>query len=163
MKVIFLDIDGVLNSDEYIHKARKLGFKGIEEEIDIEKVELLKKAVEETGARVVLSSSWRLTNNLSKVRDLFARYGIYLDITPFIDNKRGIEIKKWLQDNQGVEDFVILDDVIFDSFDDLLLKKLIKISNGNGLNLGEGLSAKDVENVIERLGRNKIKTFEEER
>ena len=83
MKVIFLDIDGVLNSDEYIHKARKLGFKGIEEEIDIEKVELL--------------------------------------------------------------------------------KKLIKISNGNGLNLGEGLSAKDVEDVIERLGRNKIKTFEEER
>ena len=92
MKVIFLDIDGVLNSDEYIHKARKLGFKGIEEEIDIEKVELLKKAVEQTGARVVLSSSWRLTNNLSKVRDLFARYGIYLDTTPFIDNKRGIEI-----------------------------------------------------------------------
>ena len=86
-----------------------------------------------------------------------------VDRTPFIDEKRGEEIKTWIKTNGDVEDFVILDDVIFDSFDDLLLKKLIKISNGNGLNLGEGLSAKDVEDVIERLGRNKIKTFEEER
>ena len=42
MKVIFLDIDGVLNSDEYIDRAKNS--QGIERHIDIDKVKLLKKA-----------------------------------------------------------------------------------------------------------------------
>ena len=40
MKVIFLDIDGVLNSDEYIDKVKRLNLQGIEKEIDIEKVKI---------------------------------------------------------------------------------------------------------------------------
>ena len=37
MKVIFLDIDGVLNSDEYMDKVEKLNISGIESQIDVEK------------------------------------------------------------------------------------------------------------------------------
>ena len=40
MKVIFLDIDGVLNSDEYFDKIKNLDIQGIEQEIDIEKIKL---------------------------------------------------------------------------------------------------------------------------
>ena len=40
MKVIFLDIDGVLNSDEYVDKVKKSDIQGIERDIDIEKVKL---------------------------------------------------------------------------------------------------------------------------
>lgn len=61
MKAIFLDIDGVLNSDEYFDKISNLDIQGIEKEIDIEKVKLLKEAINETGAKIVLSSSWRYT------------------------------------------------------------------------------------------------------
>ena len=68
-----------------------------------------------------------------------------------------IEIKKWLSENQGVEDFLIIDDEIFDSFDEELMKKLVKISNGNGRGLGEWLLPKDVNEIIERLGRKKVK------
>lgn len=68
-----------------------------------------------------------------------------------------IEIKKWLSENQGVEDFLIIDDEIFDSFDEELMKKLVKISNRNGRGLGEGLLPKDVNEIIERLGRKKAK------
>lgn len=129
MKVIFLDVDGVLNSDEYFDKTKSLNMQGIEEDIDIEKIKLLKKAINETGARVVLSSSWRYTRNGQQLKELLSNYQIYVDSTPFIQNKRGLEIKQWLLENQNVEDFVILDDEIFDSYDDELIKKLIKISN----------------------------------
>ena len=157
MKVIFLDIDGVLNSDEYLDKVKKSEIQGIERDIDVEKVKLLKRAIDETGARVVLSSSWRYTRNARDLKELLANYGIRVDSTPYIQDERGLEIKKWLSENQGVEDFIILDDEIFDSFDEELIKKLVKVSNGNGRSLGEGLLPKDVDEIIERLGRKKVK------
>ena len=61
MKVIFLDIDGVLNSYEYFDKIENLNVQGIEREIDVNKIKLLKRAVDETKAKVVLTSSWRYT------------------------------------------------------------------------------------------------------
>ena len=157
MKVIFLDIDGVLNSDEYVDRVKKSDIQGIERDIDIEKVKLLKRAIDETGAKVVLSSTWRYTKNARYLKELLANYGIRVDSTPYIQDKRGLEIKKWLSENQGVEDFLIIDDEIFDSFDEGLMKKLVKISNGNGRSLGEGLLPKDVDEIIERLGRKKAK------
>lgn len=161
MKVIFLDVDGVLNSYEYFEKTKGLNLQGIYQDIDVEKIKLLKKAVDETGAKVVLTSSWRYTKNAIKLKELLKEYEIFVDATPFIENKRGLEIKKWLLDNQNVDDFVILDDEIFDSFDDDLLEKLIKISDGNGYNFGEGLLEKDVDEILERFGRKR--DFEMER
>ena len=163
MKVIFLDVDGVLNSDEYFDKIRNLDIQGIEREVDIEKIKLLKKAIDKTGAKVVLSSSWRYTKYAQYLKELLSNYDIYVDPTPFIENERGLEIKKWLSDNQDVEDFVILDDEIFDSYDESLIKNLIKTSNGNGRNFGEGLLPRDVDEIIKRLGRKKSKNEEIER
>ena len=163
MKVIFLDVDGVLNSDEYFDKIRNLDIQGIEREVDIEKIKLLKKAIDKTGAKVVLSSSWRYTKYAQYLKELLSNYDIYVDSTPFIENERGLEIKKWLSDNQDAEDFVILDDEIFDSYDESLIKNLIKISNGNGRNFGEGLLPRDVDEIIKRLRRKKSKNEEIER
>lgn len=163
MKVIFLDIDGVLNSDEYFDKIENLNVQGIESEIDVNKIILLKKAIDETKAKVVLTSSWRYTKKAKSLKDLLLRYEIHVDSTPFINNTRGLEIKKWLSDNPNVENYVILDDEIFDSYDEELMNKLIKISNENGKNFGEGLLPKDVNKVIERLGKTKtLKERQEE-
>lgn len=40
MKVIFLDVDGVLNSDEYFDKIKNVNICGIESEIDVERIKL---------------------------------------------------------------------------------------------------------------------------
>ena len=157
MKIIFLDVDGVLNSDEYFDKSKNWDIQGIERDIDVEKIKLLKKAIDATGAEVVLSSSWRYTRNAQYLKELLSKYGIYVDSTPYIQNERGLEIRKWLSEHQDVEDFVILDDEIFESYDEELMKKLVKISNGNGRSFGEGLLLSDVDKIIEKLGRKKIK------
>lgn len=162
MKVIFLDVDGVLNSEEYIDQMIKENVKGIEKEIDANKVRLLKRAVDETGAIVVLTSSWRLTKDLPLLKQLLLQNGVILaDSTPFIENERGIEIKSWILEHQNTKDFVILDDEIFESYDEFLRKKLIKISTGNGETIKTGLQKPDVEEIIQRLGRKK--ELEEER
>lgn len=157
MKAIFLDVDGVLNSDEYFDKIKNLNIDGIQSEIDVEKIKLLNIAINETMAKIVLTSSWRYTRNAQELRKLLSEYGISTDSTPFIQNERGLEIKQYLSEHPDVEDFVIIDDEIFDSYDDELIKKLVKISNGNGHNFGEGLLPKDIDEIIKRLGRNKEK------
>ena len=155
MKVIFLDMDGVLNSDEYFDKIKGLDIKGIENDVDIEKVKLLKEAVNATGAKIVVTASARYALVGKLLIQLLREQQIFVDLTPYINNKRGIEIKQWLSEHPETEDFVILDDEIFDSYDDELMKKLIKISNGNGMNFGEGLKPKDIEKIIEMLGKDK--------
>lgn len=153
MKVIFLDIDGVLNSDEYIDSIKGKEMTA-ENEIDMEKVRLLEQAINQTGAKVVLTASGRYAQVGRYLRKVLSQMAIFTDATPYMNNIRGLEIKEWLRQNNDVEDFVILDDEIFESYDEELLSKLIKISNGNGRNLGEGLLQKDVDEIVNRLGKN---------
>ena len=153
MKVIFLDIDGVLNSDEYFDRIKDLNLHGIQSQIDIEKIKLLKKAIDETGANVVLTSSWRYTKNAQSLKELLLEYNIHTDSTPFLQNERGLEIKKWLENNPNLENYIILDDEIFDSYDEGLMKNLVKISSENGISFGKGLQPKDIQEIIQRLGK----------
>ena len=162
MKVIFLDVDGVLNSDEYINKAKSLNIQGIEKHVDVEKIKLLKKAVDETGAKVVLSSSYRYTKDAPCLIELLAHYGIFVDSTPYIQNERGLEIKEYMAQFSDLEDYVIVDDELFPSFDEELLKHFVRISNGNGTGLGDGLLPKDIDEIIKRLERIKSKCKENE-
>ena len=51
MKIIFLDVDGELTYSNYQNRETA--------NIDIEKVKLVKEICDKTGAKVVISSSWR--------------------------------------------------------------------------------------------------------
>lgn len=55
MKIIFLDVDGELTYSNYLNKET--------ENIDMNKVMLLKKICDNTDAKVVISSSWRGTKD----------------------------------------------------------------------------------------------------
>ena len=78
---------------------------------------------------------------------------IFRDITTALKDKRGLEIRKWLENNNKVENFVILDDEVFDSYDSALTEKLVKMSKEKETDIGEGLLPENVEKIIERLGR----------
>lgn len=102
MKVLFLDVDGVLNCRTT--EERFMGFLGIDPEL----VKLVDKIVDKTGCKVVLSSSWRLWE---PHKQHVADHIEFIDVT--LDNKgltdRGCEIQKWLEENP-VDNYAILDD-----------------------------------------------------
>ncbi len=155
MKVIFLDVDGVLNSDDYINRTMYKKTNGIEEDIDIELVKKIVDVAKITNSTIVISSSCRYnTSSFRDLQQLFMKFNTYLDQAPICGKIRGLEIKKYLKRHPFVEDYVILDDEVFESFDDELMKHFIKIGTADGIHgLGEGLQDKDIDEIIKRLGK----------
>jgi len=105
VKVIFLDVDGVLNNFGLI---RANGFDYIDEQM----VMVLAGVVSQTGADIVLSSFWRLDpRDRSLVDSALKRYGMFVsDRTPSMPGPRADEISAWLRENPEVERYAILDD-----------------------------------------------------
>lgn len=103
MKVLFLDIDGVVNCRTTNQRHR--GFIGIDPYMAF----LVGKIVLDTGVSVCLSSTWRL--------DEFSREEVrsqvvdFIDVTPHVlGGSRGEEIQLWLDRHPEVERYAILDD-----------------------------------------------------
>jgi hypothetical protein len=86
MKVIFLDIDGVMNCQEEMLAMLEQNPK-VHSRVDLPspaKCKLLKQLVDETGAEIVLSSSWRCSlNGIQEVMDSLKPYNLSLvGVTP---------------------------------------------------------------------------------
>ncbi len=115
MKIIFLDVDGVLNTPKLIGR---FGFDFIDDIL----VALVARIVRETGAEIVLSSTWRIEEkNRNLVVQALARRGLEIfDCTPIIERsggwvegnwvRRHEEIGAWISENR-VERFAIIDDM----------------------------------------------------
>lgn len=119
MKVLFLDIDGVLNSQPVIANA----YRGPDEDLrrlshlDEGMVENLDLLVELTGCKIVVSSTWRRAMPLNRIREYLnkkgLRMGCIIGQTPTHNNNsscRGDEIQEWLDGHPEVETFAIVDD-----------------------------------------------------
>ena len=119
MKVIFLDIDGVLNSRAYDRKRNW----NEQTDIDETRLPLIKEIVDATDAKIVLSSTWRqhwdkdpncCDEDGRYINKTFAKFGLAIfDKTPDlgITALRREEISKWLEETkQDIESFVIIDD-----------------------------------------------------
>lgn len=116
MKIIFLDIDGVLTTEQSYASATMIdGYLFVPFRPD--PVENLNKLVKDTGAKVVMSSSWRYGKSVKDLRALLLNEEVECDLidkTPEIhkDACRGQEIQCWFMENKdlNIESFVILDD-----------------------------------------------------
>ena len=116
MKILFLDIDGVLNSRAYDRKRNW----NEQTDIDETRLPLVREIIDKTGAKIVLISTWR--SHWNRDENLISKYGLAIyDKTPDLGllSKRKDEVKAWLAEHAGeVENFVILDDYRF-GWDDL--------------------------------------------
>lgn len=110
MKVIFLDYDGVLNNPYFLLRQTK---RGAENDFDQKKVEILRQICKDTGALVVLTSSWRY-NKRAKLFLLENAIPIY-DVLKPDTGTRGEDIDLWIQEVPlKIENYLILDDEVSD-------------------------------------------------
>lgn len=112
MKVLFLDIDGVCNSAEYMVRLGKQSFW---HDTDPELVKLVRRIITETKCDVVLCSTWRLYPEAREVvkRDVCH----FIDVTKDMQRgakwgvvERGHEVQEWLDRHPAVTQYAILDD-----------------------------------------------------
>jgi hypothetical protein len=145
MKIIFLDIDGVLNSERSF-----LAYGGYPWPDDILSwnkfdriaVSMIRKLCEATGAQIVLSSSWRSELKTTVLSE-------YLSL-PIIDKTtdhtegwchhkmRGYQINYWINSND-VDSYVIIDDM--DEVMDIQREFFIHVDSNNGFSYHNYLDA----------------------
>lgn len=144
MKVLFCDIDGVI----CIQSSSTISFGNnvLLEKFDINCIDQLKRILATTGAKIVISSSWRKLFDHEDIISHFVGYGIggdnIIDFTPILRDHRGNEIQDWLNNNK-VDNFAIVDD---DADMCHLLPHLIQT------NYKTGLTKEIADKVIEKLG-----------
>lgn len=163
MKIVFLDIDGVLNSnppqnikkkwaDTYKSADYLMKLDGLDQDI----VDNFKYVIDQTDCKIVFSTSWRYYKDHFIVgsdwrKSLSEMLNVSMDI--FIDNipdisfcggwdsgnykrRRGDEIKAWLDNNSSkyqIESYCVIDDEIEDIISVIDKKYVIKTDPRYGL------------------------------
>jgi histidinol phosphatase-like enzyme len=164
MKYIFLDIDGVLNSTQYCdsdaYKKATAGMSDAEVmliahhlHLDPDAIKLVNELVRRSGAKVILSSTWRGKYSCAKMTEMLKSRGAEFEIsdaTPALFGKvhssripRGKEIGHFLRMlEEWPEAYVILDD-----HDDMLAHLPYTVKTDGRV----GLTQADVERALKIL------------
>lgn len=136
MRLIFLDIDGVFVTGDYIIERYNITGKPSGCVFDPKTVDRFNRIVKETGAKVVVSSTWRMGRTVEELQQLLNDRGfIGVEVvgkTVFTSHGvRGREIQTYLSNMpEKPEKFVILDD---DADMEHLMPYLFKTDFNTGL------------------------------
>jgi hypothetical protein len=161
ISIIFLDIDGVLNV--YSHDHDEFGSQFMPQFVDN-----LKRVIEETGAKIVISSTWRYAG-LERMKEMWEKRnlpGEVIDITEdctYLHNEglfewldqveRGHEVQYWLDGHPEVERYVIFDDD--DDFLDHQRGNFVRTANNinhpDCVDIGYGLTSECANRAIRIL------------
>lgn len=129
-RVLFLDVDGVLNRTGF-HPGTSVGLRSW---IEVELANRLSAVLATTGAQVVLSSAWRRGRDLLHLRDELAAAGVVcvlLGVTPSRDGERWREIEAWMTDHAVAPNSVVIVDDGYDMGP--LESRFVRTSPLNGL------------------------------
>ncbi|MBE5949298.1 MAG: hypothetical protein E7261_09760 [Lachnospiraceae bacterium] len=129
-RVLFLDIDGVLNSNFWNDSHQKEISDGTL--VDEEKIKILAPLVKKTDAKIILHSGWRiwfdselkpLRTEAQRLLELLAKEGLTIDgVTPDLTTEeirktkkfslvKADEILAWLKSHDDITGWVIIDDL----------------------------------------------------
>lgn len=114
LRIVFLDFDGVLNSNEWLRKTVEKRMSEAStasgcdpaSDLDPKKVKILNRIIKETGAKVVFSTSWRCAYSVELLESFLRKHGfvgecIGRTIEEFPDGQifrsREEEIREWLE------------------------------------------------------------------
>ena len=129
-KIIFIDVDGPLawgswNDGKVIINEGTTGEFTIPYAWDKADCEALKTILDETNAKLVLSSDWRFQFSFRQMKDIFQHYGIHpshlLDMTcqfslwnkisrASLEHERALQVVKWAKDNK-ITNWIAIDDL----------------------------------------------------
>jgi hypothetical protein len=128
-KIIFIDVDGPLAwgtwGDGKVSLTEGSNMFTIPYPWVQEDCQALRKILDETNAKLVLSSDWRMHFSIREMRRVFSYYGInewdLIDITthqdlwmkmsrPGLEWHRAAEIRKWVKDNK-ISNWIAIDDL----------------------------------------------------
>lgn len=143
MKILFLDIDGVLVTRNHQIANEYKELKDNLPQFDPLVVKNILDIQSKTDCQIVITSTWR-TTGLENLQKIFKKRGIknIFDVTPigFEFRTREEEIKNWLYNND-VDSFLIIDDMEISDFENFIKcdpefglvssKKSIEILNGH--------------------------------
>lgn len=116
MKVIFLDFDGVLNSEASFRYEMRRKVLNVAETLSQVACSNLQYVLDQDAdVKLVITSTWRKVFSMDKIKNILNSYGVnpsrVLDKTPATMNgDRAHEINLWLDDHPNVTTFVVLDD-----------------------------------------------------
>ena len=132
MKVIFLDIDGVIAtkymyayksySSKFLNKSKRIYKRKFSQRVyenllfSRKSIKALNKIIHHTNAKIVISSAWRYGKNLKYFRQLFRRNGFsgeIIGMTPkwkeYKDTLKGMDLEKFWNNERGNEILMWLD------------------------------------------------------
>jgi|GEM_PF-4160897 hypothetical protein len=135
MKIVFLDMDGVLVH----HRCKHRMSESFITDGDLSCVERLKRILRETGAKIVLHSTWAYVDSRDYLLDWFQQYGIYeKDFAPdwictSTDKSKRDKpeaIDTWLKNHRDIDKYIILEDEQLYGLTDPRRGKVILIVSG---------------------------------
>lgn len=152
-RVIFLDIDGVLCTarSHFAHGTSKMML-----EWDVTGCALIQSICEKSGAKIVISSTWRIDAHQEELFPRLLKHGLYQYLfcdraassewaTPWVpSHSRGHEISRWIEKNGPISDYLIIDDN--DDFSGDQLNRFIQTEPTNGF------SAEDYQASLKLFG-----------
>lgn len=110
MKALFLDIDGVCNSEESLKRQYLRDGKPTILEIDPEMAFMVGKIILDTDCKLVISSSWRnWPDGMEQIKQA-VYHDIYGKTGNSKDGFRGKEVRQYLKEHPEITHYAILDD-----------------------------------------------------
>ncbi len=159
MKIILLDIDGVLNVMSESYNTAIYRPDGTVVWMDAMLVQRLNWLIDKCKAHVVISSSWRLNMEDLKLqleKNGFTHWDKVVGKTPYNNTLRwrGDEIKHWLDNTEhDVETYVVLEDEIIDvcgDYCDTISEEfVVEVDMKNGLSHQDVEKAKNILNALD--------------